>query len=58
MVIDVLLTVAIVTITFGAVAEFHVGIVGVSLATDSALVDIAFFLIGRFGSLFEIDGLG
>lgn len=58
MVIDVLLAVAIRAVALGAVTELHVGVIGVGLAADGAFVEIALLLIDRFGSLFEVDGLG
>ena len=57
MVIDVLHAVAVVAVALGAVTEFLVGVVGVGLAADGALVDIALLLLGLLGGLLEVDGL-
>ena len=57
-VVDMLHTIAIIAVAFGAVAKLHIGIVGVGLAANGALVDIAFFLIGGLGGLFKVYRLG
>ena len=57
MVIDVLHAVAVVAVALGAVTKFLVGVVGVGLAADGALVDIALLLLGLLGGLLEVDGL-
>ena len=56
-VVDVLRTVAVIAVALGAVTKFLVGVVGVGLAADSALVDIALLLLGLLGGLLEVDGL-
>ena len=56
-VVDVLRTVAVIAVALGAVTKFLVGVVGVGLAADGALVDIALLLLGLLGGLLEVDGL-
>lgn len=57
-IINMLLAVAVGAVALGAVTELRAGIIGVGLAADGAFVEIALFLIDRFGGFFEIDGLG
>src|SRR5699024_7668728 len=56
-VVDVLGAVAVVAVALGAVAELLVGVVGVGLAADGALVDVALLLLGFLGCLLEVDRL-
>ena len=60
MVVDVILTEAMVTLAAGTVAEFKVGILRVRAAADCAFAGIwlAFSLgLGLAGSLFEVDDI-
>ena len=57
MVVDVVHAVAVVAVALGAVAELHVGVVGVGDAADGALVEVALLLLHVPGGLFEVDGL-
>ena len=56
-VVDMLHTVAVVTVAFGAIAELHVGEFRIRFAADGAFVDITLLLIGFAGGLFKINGL-
>ena len=58
MVVDVVHAVAVVADALGAVAEFHVGVVGVGDAADGAFVEVALPLLDLFLGFFKIDGLG
>ena len=52
-VVDVIGTVAVIAVALGAVTKFLVGVVGVGLAADGALVDIALLLLGLLYFLFR-----
>ena len=53
-VVDVLGTVAVIAVALGAVTKFLVGVVGVGLAADGALVDIALLLLGLLGAFLKL----
>ena len=51
-------TIFIIALTFGAVTKFLVGVVGVGLAADGALVVVALFLLLLLYRLLVLHGLG
>ena len=55
-VIDMLHAIAVIAVAFGAVAELHVGVVGVGDAADGAFVEVALALLDVLLGLFELDG--
>ncbi len=60
MIKDVLLTEAVVTGTFAAITELQIGVVGVRLTTDTALVMVAFLtllLLYCFFELYRLTGV-
>ena len=57
MVVDMLHAIAVIAVAFGAVAELHVGVVGVGDAADGAFMKISLFFFYIPRGLFKIDGL-
>ena len=55
-VVDMLHAIAVIAVAFGAVAELHVGVVGVGDAADGAFVEVALALLDVLLGLFELDG--
>lgn len=58
MVVNVVGTVAVVAVAFGAVAELHTGIILIGDAADGTLMEIAPPLAQLLLCLLEVDGLG
>lgn len=57
MAVDVVHAVAVIAVALGAVAEFHVGVVGVGNAAHGTFVQVALCFLGLLLGLFEVDGL-